>query len=289
MEKLLGFLQCNSGALTVIFSGIVTVATIVYAVLTWKLVKETKGMRENQAETSAIEKFQNRYFELIKMHRDNVAEIGIGEDFGRKIFVILIREFREILKITKGISEQTNQTFTPEQLFVVSYCALLYGVGPNSSRIFKEALKGYDKVFVDKLEAGLNNDITKNKVRADRGFRFTPFEGHQSRLGHYYRHLYQAICYVDQQTINIDKYEYVKVIRAQLTTHEQALLFINSLTAIGSVWWEKKLIDTYRLVQNIPLGFFDEQTEIDIVSRFPNDYFEWQERESGTNGVQPMG
>ncbi|SFW74226.1 Putative phage abortive infection protein [Sinomicrobium oceani] len=233
---------------------------------------------KNQREASQIEKFENKYFELIKMHRDNVAEIGIGEDFGKKIFVILIREFRSIEVITKEVAEKTKQNFTREQVFIVSYYALFFGVGPNSSRMLKEALKGYDKKFVDEFESSLNNDAAKEKTKKYRKFKFIPFEGHQSRLGHYFRHLYQTICYVDNQTIDIDKYEYVKTIRAQLTTHEQALLFINCLTPIGNIWWDKKLLVKYRFVQNIPFGFFDKGNEIDLTSYFPSDYFEWQER-----------
>jgi hypothetical protein len=161
------------------------------------------------------------------MHRDNVAEIGIGDDFGKKIFVMMIREFREILKITKEVAIKKNQNFNQKELFIISYYALFFGVGPNSLRMLKEALKGYDQYFVDEFEKTLNNDTTKSTVKSERKFKFIPFEGHQSRLGHYYRHLYQTVSYVNKQTADLDKYEYVKTIRAQLTTHEQALLFIN--------------------------------------------------------------
>jgi len=105
--------------------------------------------------------------------------------------------------------------------------------------------------------------------------------GIKSRLGHYYRHLYQMIRYIDQQTIptlnDAKKYEYVKTVRAQLSTHEQALLLANSLTPMGYNWWEKGLITKYRLVQNVPDGFFDPVNEFDITALFPSGYFEWQE------------
>jgi len=122
---------------------------------------------KNQREVSTTEKFETKYFELIKMHRDNVAEIGIGDDFGKKIFVMMIREFREILKITKDVAKNQNQTFKQEELFIISYYVLFFGVGPNSSRMLKEALKGYDHVFVNELEKTLNNDTTKSTVKAD--------------------------------------------------------------------------------------------------------------------------
>src|SRR5690606_6627997 len=111
--------------------------------------------------------------------------------------------------------------------------------------------------------------------------------GHQSRLGHYYRHLYQTVSYVNIQESNIDKYEFVKTIRAQLTTHEQALLFINSLTPIGKNWWNKNLMIGYKFVKNIPYCFFDEKGEIDLTSHFPKDYFEYQETVANKNETQP--
>jgi len=50
MEKLIVFLNQNSGALTVVFTGFVTLATVVYAVLTAILVAETRKLRQAQTE-----------------------------------------------------------------------------------------------------------------------------------------------------------------------------------------------------------------------------------------------
>ena len=46
----LEFLNQNSGAFTVIFSALVAIATIVYAILTGRLVSETRKMRGVQTE-----------------------------------------------------------------------------------------------------------------------------------------------------------------------------------------------------------------------------------------------
>ena len=41
-------------------------------------------------------------------------------------------------------------------------------------------------------------------------------------LGHYYRHIYQTVCFVDKQEIlsEKEKYSYVKMLRAQLSDLE---------------------------------------------------------------------
>jgi hypothetical protein len=93
------------------------------------------------------------------------------------------------------------------------------------------------------------------------------YGGHQHRLGHYFRHLYQSFKYLDQNELlnESQKRFYGKTFRAQLSTYEQALLFINSITSLGMNWEftyvpEKSaitspyagLITNYNLIKNLP-------------------------------------
>lgn len=232
---------------------------------------------KDQRRTAQIEKFENKYFELIRMHRENASEFKLGFSTGKKIFVLMIRELRLIYKRVTSVSKQHQLEFSNKDLLIISYRCLFYGVGPNSSRMLKKNLQEYKDEFVEDLIKLLSSKKERKKAIKERKLKFNPFGGHQSRLGHYYRHLYQTVKYVDNQSIDINKYEYVKTIRAQLTTHEQALLLINSLTLTGQNWWKHNLIKKYRFVQNIPESFFDEESEIDITDLFDDDYFEHQE------------
>jgi hypothetical protein len=163
---------------------------------------------------------------------------------------------------------------------LIAYYCVFFGVGPNSSRVLKQELSEFPGDFIGALESRLNNDSVKSDVAERLRLKFVPFEGHQSRLGHYYRHLFQMVKYVHRQPLDIDKYDHVKTIRAQLSTHEQAMLLINSVTPLGQVCWRDELIQTYKLVQNLPRQFFDP-TEFDTQALFPQGYFEWEERADG--------
>lgn len=233
----------------------------------------------SQLRASAQQNFENKYFELVKMHRENVAEFEVGDHIGRKVFVSLIREWQGILYAVRGI--QGSDKLTKDDLLCVSYYALFYGVGPNSTRMLRRSLiTKFGKDYVDALTDFLDNDETKFAIKRNADLSYEPLDGHQSRLGHYYRHLFQAISYVDSQPNFIKKYDYVKTIRAQLTNYEQAMLMVNSLTPLGKNWWDKGFIEKYRMVKNIPQDFFNKRTELDI-SRFfdgEND-FEWQEHQ----------
>ena len=230
----------------------------------------------NHRTANGRELFESRYFTLLQLHRDNVREIELPGANSRKFFVEALRELRSIYPIARDAAGHCGQELSASELLHVSYYCLFYGAGPHSSRQLKRSLSSFDSQLVERLNATLDSDDTKGSVKAEREFQYTPFEGHQSRLGHYYRHLYQTISYIDQQSSSIDRYGYVKTVRAQLSTHEQALLLINSLTPLGHIWWEKGFMIKYRLVQNIPRDFF-EPHELDVSKLFPQNYFEWEE------------
>jgi hypothetical protein len=77
MEQLLSFLNSNAGAINVIFAGVVAIATIFYAVLTWKLVSETRQMRKVQTEPKIEITFRS-VDEAIHIKRLHIRNIGFG-------------------------------------------------------------------------------------------------------------------------------------------------------------------------------------------------------------------
>lgn len=77
LSEIVTYLNSNSGALTVVFSCVVTIATVAYAILTRSLVSETKKMREVQTEPR-IEialKSLNFAINIVRLH---VRNIGLG-------------------------------------------------------------------------------------------------------------------------------------------------------------------------------------------------------------------
>lgn len=95
------------------------------------------------------------------------------------------------------------------------------------------------------------------------------YGGHQHRLGHYFRHLFQSYKYLNYHNdlSDSEKYFYGKMLRAQLSTYEQALLFVNSISSLGMKWEyipeielldskegidNSKLITRYNLIKNLP-------------------------------------
>lgn len=77
MTELLAFLDAHSGALLALFSAVVMVATVVYAILTAALVRETRRMREVQTEPriEVVAEPKEEYISIITLL---VRNIGAG-------------------------------------------------------------------------------------------------------------------------------------------------------------------------------------------------------------------
>jgi hypothetical protein len=77
ISEIIEFLNKNSGALSVIFSAVVTFATLAYSILTAKLVSETIKMRQIQTEPKIEITIKNFDF-AINIVRLQVRNIGLG-------------------------------------------------------------------------------------------------------------------------------------------------------------------------------------------------------------------
>ncbi len=101
----------------IIFSGVVAISTIVYAILTWKLVSETRRMRQLQI-TPDI----HCYFEMSEASATIVYIIfeNIGYGIAKKIHFNIVNDFRfydhkEQRLDSKGAIKNGLKNFYPKQ------------------------------------------------------------------------------------------------------------------------------------------------------------------------------
>ena len=79
------------------------------------------------------------------------------------------------------------------------------------------------------------------------------YKAWQLDFGHYFRNLYHIIKFVHNSELSdTEKYKYVTLVRAQLSTHELLLIFYNCISSNG-VEKFKPLIEHYHLFKNLPV------------------------------------
>jgi len=290
------------------------------------------------------ERFESKFFDLLKIHRENIQEMSSNSKSGRKelhdIFSQFLKCKQEIMFFFKKKKDyhiykndylsklRESLIITNKDINVVTlaklnipYIIIFYGLSSEGKEAIKDQFKNkYHPEFYEPILDFLSmKPIKESKYYdnwnvlhriADKQNRKRAFEiirilrnnpnykddgypniidkvekniypnnyikfygGHQYKLGHYFRHLFQTFTFINEEKklSRQEKYFYAKTLRAQLSTSEQLLLFINSISHLGLVWdlspkiqkrkidffyikriKNKRLITNYNLVKNLP-------------------------------------
>lgn len=100
--------------------------------------------------------------------------------------------------------------------------------------------------------------------------------GYNEKLGVYYRQLYQIAKMVAlKEAISEDKrYEYMRILRSQLSDYEQILLYYNGITPIGKAWNECLIADDLKYKSQLLIKVRSCFIRIFLLSSIDNHLFE---------------
>lgn len=309
----------------------------------------------NQNESGEREKIEARFFELIKLHRENIQELlyrngrnGEALAEGRRVFKEVYEQILEASQVAEIIFTfiVPEHSLRPELISIIpanrvnqfatislSYAIVFFGVAKNNDNSTINALKkdfkeDFAKQVIalfklipakyEEFDRKVWEGIMKKKLLTKEHFHIVVneeneekisnthffesnsefvkllkrkkvlikrFGGHQHKLGHYFRHLFQTVKYIDNQKLLSfnERYEYIKTLRAQLSNYEQYVFFYNSISFVGREWEfnhlspndeEQMVISKYNLIKNIP----DTQANgINIKSFYPLIDFEFED------------
>ncbi len=249
-----------------------------------KQYAQIREQSQAQEKVWELERFESKFYEMLRLHRTNVDEMQIaGKYTQRRVFIPMFRELRICYNILFNLNElrkSQNEEYlnNPELLYDLAYKVFFFGIGPDSKKQLDTSLLSEQLKILDESELYFkevrrwfndykgNTNSTPNKElnknfnweNIEQFYSYFPFDGHASRLGHMYRHLYQTVKYIVNQTaILLDqKQEYLNLLRAQLSNHEQLLLYYNGLS-MGKKWFSKGYFTKYRMIHNLPLPLAD--------------------------------
>ena len=151
-------------------------------------------------------------------------------------FFMLLNQQRDILKSMKGEYPRGNGS-QKEQLEGIDYIARLR---------LDLSIRLLDLNY--ELETIESNDANRLKVLVNEIYKDF-FQTHASQLGHYFRHLYHLVKFVENSGVR-DKKRYMDLIQSQMSTDEMYLAAINGISNYG----RKKmlpLMNKYSLLENL--------------------------------------
>ncbi|MCE8170626.1 putative phage abortive infection protein [Porphyromonas gingivalis] len=218
---------------------------------------------------------------------------------GKSVFEIFYRQIEEAIKIVtefvegKNIKElysESNERYEADKsvwkeerllkrnIINVAFLITFFGVKYNGYDLLKtKYLSQYNSCEIEKLLRIFRLKLSIAHATPDDSKKWNPvieseiinnenkyFEGFQYNLGNYFRTLFQCVKYVNEQSFLSfqEKYEYVKMLRCQMSNAEEMVLFYDTISDLGMAWEydeknrddiNKQLITKYNIIKNIPM------------------------------------
>lgn len=270
-------------------------------------LKEQETNQKKQEKDLAKERFESRFYKQLEILKSNIEEIQIGETTkGRKTFIALFNELKFIYHVVNNHYRlQYFPTFkvrlSDEAIYNVSYLIFFFGIGDNSTVLVRSFLNNQLLQFFENAATDVEQTQVLWRIERKKGqpiavntqhstftldIKYRLGNGHTSKISHYIRHLFQTVKFVHQADENIItpemKYEYIGVLRSQLSPHEQLFIYYNALSVLGKPWLDPtNYLQKYCLIKSslIPLADF-YKTPIEVLGVVNDDgkpMFEWTE------------
>lgn len=251
------------------------------------------------------DKFENQFYEMLRLHKENVndltlttkkiivhskdnTEIVENTVTGRRVFEYIINEMELILVV--ALSSFKDKKLSDQALINEAYGVLFHGLHSFdlSKHVFFKNLLTL-QVNIDNLDYESFNkalsEMSGQTVTFAHKIDYPIFKGYSSQLGHYYRHLYQTVKFVVSQSEEKVTYEQkrnlLRILRAQLSNIEQALLFYNWYSGFGKQWEDgvNKYFTDYRMIHNLYDDLLHLEIKLKDIFNFTSGYRKEQNRE----------
>lgn len=214
--------------------------------------EELEGQKkefEQQNETLRRQRFENTFFNMLSLQQEIVK--GLAFEYYSAETVEQSKDGTEAVK-SIIIPVRGRDIFT--HLYDKTRLSItLEGGDIYDCKSLKEAMGEKGTVRIKK---SFSNQVSQSDymgIELNWMFMYS-VTGYASYFDHYFRHLYRIVKFVDESPLLAggfdDKYQYVSMVRAQLSRHELVWLFYNGLSDNGKDKF-KPLIEKYSLLKNL--------------------------------------
>ena len=208
--------------------------------------------------------FESQFYEMLKLHKENVNEVSISRKMtsrmslknaeqqfvdvtGRKAFEELLLELEKCYEAAKRTFTSSDEDYWLERAYKIFFFGL------NSSQ--NGIVRNFYSPEIEEQTCRIDSLFYQN-IRNDFPYGNEYLAGYATFLAHLYRHLFQIVKLIaiqDKLLSYEEKRKYIRILRAQLSNPEQALLFYNWRSGFGSQWENEtnKFFTDYRMIHNI--------------------------------------
>lgn len=198
----------------------------------------------SQNKQSRISQLENIFYKMVDYHRENVKLVVFKSGdkcfYGQEAFVKLKLYLFKCQNQIIGITKKYN--LSRHEILDLSFILFFFGIDKKWQSFYSEQLNKYSIDMINEiaLQIGDNFNIST-----------------QTTLSPYFRNLYNAISIIhdNKDLSKNEKYNYIKLLRSQLSNNELCILYFDIMSRYGKKWKEKKIIEEYKFLKNLPPKF----------------------------------
>jgi hypothetical protein len=193
-------------------------------------LEETRKVLKDQSETFKIQQFESTFFNMMRLLQEIINELKITVDnqsgTGRDFFKVAFDNLK------KFVHQHNIEIHDPYQAI--------------KKEAFIEHLMTKDRTPHSKID---ENDFSHFKLKTiDTYEDFYNYYHHN--LGHYFRFVYNMMKFTVHSNISEEeKFRYINLIQAQMSTYELGLIFYNALSKHGNKMFD--WLEKYKFLENI--------------------------------------
>ena len=263
--KFLYFFPNNAERIATIISimnPFIAIAAVIVTYLAFKMQLDANIDMKNNSYRLQLER---QFYEMLKIHCDKVEKLHAesiyaptqkdppiqkkveGQDYFRSLLEEFDLIYSEICKL-EGL----------EGAFVKAYRTFFFGIGLTAKGLNKDTAAHFQNFYT--LEN--NKSLFMEKYPKLAPIADSLFMGRMDQLVSYYRHLFLMVKTVAQFNDELfpyeDKRQFLRILRAQLSSAEQVLLYYNWKSGCGEKWEEDSskpnsnhFFTDFRMIHNI--------------------------------------
>lgn len=237
----------------------IAAALITFAAF-WTQYQANQEMQRNSNKMQ----FERQFYEMLKIHCDNVKSLHAESSYTSFKSEHPVRKAAEGREYFNSLLEEVNLIFSKiyesektEDIFKKVYRTFFFGIDSTSKELKEETVEKF-RNFVFQNS---NTLIWQNHPKLI-PIKDSLFMGRMDQLVPYYRHLFLLVKTVVQSDNKLftydEKRQFLRILRAQLSSAEQTLLYYNWKSGCGEQWEEDSskpggnhFFTDYRMIHNI--------------------------------------
>lgn len=218
-------------------------------IVAYSILKQTCENRKNNV--------KSMFFQMIDYHYKNLEQIEVRKperrdviEKGKRGFVAFKIQINRLLQELYTVNNTHQLQLNAHDIACIAYMVFYYGLSETWKEFFEEKIQCYD------CRETIINELLKYSTKNPE---CRLCQANHTVLSAYFRNMYNAIKLIDcESAFNTkEKEELVKIYRAQLSNPELYVLFFNVISPFGKKWRDKKFMQKYRLLKNVPKGYLD--------------------------------